>query len=316
MLPMDLSAAANAAVSEPPVDPDAGVQAVADWFRSIPDMETRFATSIRQAFDEVLDGQRTGRFDITAPTVEQPEKTYLGIKVEIIVRAAFDLPRGSKMDFRIADHEVDSKFTMGKNWTIPLEAFGHICLVMIGSDKDSTFRVGLIRVSDANLNPGRNRDKKRSLSKEGRRGITWLVLNGKLPENILLHLPDAALSRIFADSRSGQKRTNELFRCVQGRLINRSTVLTVGRQGDSPKRVRDARLDLRDEGILIFGHLRSHRRAAEGLGLPVPSTGEWVSARVTPAVAGISGRSAEIGGASYVIAEAGSPVTRAPLILR
>src|SRR5690349_20771968 len=96
---------------------DEGLLAVLDWLRRQPRMEQRFGAVLRQSIDEVLDGQRTGRYDLEA--LESTEKTYLGTKVEIVARSAFELGRGDYMDYSIAGHEVDAKFTSGTrsvNW--------------------------------------------------------------------------------------------------------------------------------------------------------------------------------------------------------
>src|SRR4051812_18145145 len=52
--------------------------------------------------------------------------------------------------------------------------------------------------------------------------------------------------------KSGQKRVDQLFRDVQGRIVGRQVVLTVAQQDDAPKRARAARLDLQPEGILVL----------------------------------------------------------------
>ncbi|WP_329453557.1 NaeI family type II restriction endonuclease (plasmid) [Streptomyces sp. NBC_01724] len=83
-------------------------------------------------------------------------------------------------------------------------------------------------------------------------------------------------------SSSGQQRLNQLFREVRDRIVGRQTVLTVGQQDDSPKRARDARIDLRPEAIVVLGHQGSHRHVACALGLPVPIKGEWISTRLVP----------------------------------
>ncbi|MEV0262968.1 NaeI family type II restriction endonuclease [Streptomyces sp. NPDC050617] len=310
MLPIDVSAATNIAHTPNPA-PDPGVVAVADWFQNVPGFSEKFGEALRQSFDEVLDGQRTGRFDIN--DLEKTEKTYLGTKVEIVVRAAFDLSRGEKMDYSVAKHEVDSKFTVGTNWTIPGEAQGHICLLMMASDHTSSFRIGLLRIKDEYLNPGGNRDGKRSISKAGRAAVYWLVPNGKLPENILMSITETDRNAIF-DSGSGQARTNELFRRVQKRLVNRNTVVTVAKQEDSPKRVRDARLHLRNEGIVILGHQSTHRSIARELGLPVPGRSYWVAARLTPIAPGSDRPSSSISGTHYAVAEPYESAVPAPAI--
>ncbi|MEU2378188.1 NaeI family type II restriction endonuclease [Streptomyces misionensis] len=308
---LDVNAAQGISQSTKHLDSDLGLTEVANWFRSQPALELRFGNLIRQSIDEVLDGQRTGRFNLK--DLEKTEKTYLGTKVEIIARAEFGLGRGTKMDFLINNHEVDAKFTIGDNWTIPNEANGHICLLIKANDHKATYQVGLIKIADEYLNLGKNRDGKRTLSAAGRNAIEWLVKEGRLPENILLTLPAPTMKSIFENEKSGQARTNELFLRVQTRLINRNTVLTVARQDDSPKRVRDARSHLRDKGIIILGHQGQHPRIAYELGLPIPTKGSWVSTRITEIQApSLSRETTQIFGRSYAIWREGDPSSVAP----
>ncbi|MER8044295.1 NaeI family type II restriction endonuclease [Streptomyces sp. NPDC094032] len=251
-LPLDFTAAQNISAM-PGSSADPAVDEVAEWLdeRSAAAL---IGVSIRQAIDEVLDGQRTGRYDID--DLEKTEKTYLGTKVEIIIRSAFGLQRGQRMDYLIADHEVDSKFTIGSNWTIPKEAAGHICLLTRADDHRSLFSAGLLRIDGGILNAGENRDGKRSLSAAGRSAVRWIVRDGRLPENVLMSLTEEDRAAIFSapgNQASGQLRTNELFRRVQRKVINRNTVVTVAKQDDSPKRVRDARKFLGPEGISFLG---------------------------------------------------------------
>ncbi|MYQ91239.1 restriction endonuclease [Streptomyces sp. SID4946] len=308
---LDANAAQGIAQSTTLLESDGDLIEVSNWFRTQSDLKSRFGNVLRQSIDEVLDGQRTGRFNLKE--LEKTEKTYLGTKVEIVVRAEFELGRGTKMDFLIDGHEVDAKFTSGDNWTIPGEADGHICLLIKANDHRASYQVGLIKISDAHLNHGKNRDGKRTLSAAGRNAIEWLVKEGELPENILLTLPDSAMKSIFENKRSGQARTNELFMRVQEKLINRNTVLTVARQDDSPKRVRDARSHLRNRGIIILGHQGQHPRIARDLGLPVPTKGSWVSTRITELEASSPGReSTQISGRIYAVWKDGDPSSVAP----
>ncbi|MFJ8139405.1 NaeI family type II restriction endonuclease [Streptomyces sp. NPDC096013] len=314
----DLAASTNIAKSNTFRSDDSGLQEVFDWFRMQPDLKRRFGQAVRQSIDEVLDGQRTGRFDIDE--LEKTEKTYLGTKVEIILRSEFELGRGGSMDYSVTGHDVDSKFTIGENWTIPGEANGHICLLTKANDHDGSYKTGLLRIQNDLLNLGRNRDGKGTLSAAGRSAVKWLIPDGKLPENILLNLPEAeriAILKPFAGHRGtgngGQSRTNELFRRVQGRLVNRNTVLTVARQDDSLKRVRDARIHLRPEGIMILGHMKQHPHIARDLGLPVPDKGSWVAIRVGEVTAADSSRQAtQIDGAHYAVWREGDGNYAAP----
>ncbi|MDH6126183.1 NaeI family type II restriction endonuclease [Kitasatospora sp. GP82] len=288
---------------------DAGLKSVRRWFEERSDLEERFGDILRRSIDEVLDGQRTSRYDIGQ--LEKTEKTYLGTKVEIVARADLDLGRGLRMDYRVADQDVDAKFTVNSNWTIPSEAMGHICLLMSADDRRSRFRVGLLRMSTDLLNDGRNKDGKGTLSTAGRTAIQWLVPDGTLPANLLLGLTDSDRKAIFLP-KGGQARTNELFRRVHRQVVDRNTVVTVARQTDSAKRVRDARLDLGREGIIVLGHQSEHPRIAHSLGLPIPAKGSWVAARLAVHHEGDPRPWAKVGDTRYVLYQDGDEHTFAP----
>lgn len=267
---------------------DLALERVVDWFKSQTDMTARFGTAIRQSFDEVFDGQRTGRYRLDQ--LSKTEKTYIGTKIEHVVQDEFGLGRGQRMDYLVAGEDVDAKWSMKLGgWMIPTEAIGEICLCLTADDSRSVFSVGLIRAEAERLTLGSNKDSKRSLSADGRSAMTWLAKEAELPENLLLHLEEVTREAVLDPALSGQRRINELFQRVQERIIRREVVLAVAQQGDGPKRVRDARKHLARLGIEILGHQGEHPEAARTFGLPVPRKGEWVSVTVTDAVEGEPG---------------------------
>jgi hypothetical protein len=287
------------------------VERVAGWFTGHPDLEERFSAVFRQSLDEVMDGQRTGRYDVNV--LEKTEKTYLGTKVEIVCRAAFGLARGEKMDYRVSGVDVDAKFSLDGKWMIPREATGHLCLLMAANDRESVFTVGLVRIREEILTQGGNRDNKRNISAAGRGAIKWLFKHGKLRKNLLLGLDDATRNALENVS-AGQNRVDQLFRQVHGRIIDRNAVVTAAKQLDAPKRVRDARHRLASEGVIIMGHQSESPRIAKALKLPVPEKGTWVAARVVPAPRATDRPQVLIGNANYVVAEPGEPRHPAPSI--
>jgi len=282
---------------------DDGLDRAVAWFRAQPRMEERFGAAIRQSFDEVFDGQRTGRFRLEQ--LSKVEKTYIGTKVEIVVQAEFELQRGARMDYLVDEQEVDSKWSMTSGgWMIPTEAVGELCLCLTADDNRSEFHVGLVRTDENRLRTSRNKDKKRRLNDDGLSLMSWLANPGVLAENLLLHLDEATRSSILNFSLSGQRRVTELFRRVQGRVVRREVVLTVAQQDDGPKRVRDARKALYPEGLVILGHQGSHPRIARDLGFAVPPKGSWLSCRVVREQGGCEGR-ASIDGAFWRLARPG-----------
>jgi len=291
---------------------DEGLERAVAWFRNQARFEERFAAAIRQSFDEVFDGQRTGRYRIEQ--LGKAEKTYIGTKVEIVVQDEFGLQRGRRLDYLVDEQEVDSKWSMTSGaWMIPTAAVGELCLCLTANDNRSEFRVGIVRAGDARLRAGLNKDKKRRLNDDGLSAMTWLVSRGDLAENLLLHLDDGIRDSILNPAFSGQRRVNELFRLVQQRIVRREVVLTVARQDDGPKRVRDARKALRGEGVIVLGHQQSHPRIAEALGLAIPPKGSWLSCRVVRD-GGEGERTAEIAGASWRLARPGDQPEPGPAV--
>src|SRR5687767_8578366 len=80
---------------------------------SVPEFFTR---QVRQSLDEVVDGPRTGRW--TIDQLSKTEKTYIGTKVEILIRAALGVAGGSHSDCLIDGIETDIKWSMHETWMI------------------------------------------------------------------------------------------------------------------------------------------------------------------------------------------------------
>ena len=306
---------ADPALAFDPHASDEELERVAQRLNELDPDGSRVAEAIRATYDQLLDGQRTGRWDYR--DLRKTEKTHMGTLVEINLHREFEFDDGQAMDYRVTGVEVDCKFSQSpRGWQIPLEAVGHLCLLLWADDDLGLCSGGLVRISDDILRPGGNRDQKRSLNDVGVQRIRRLWHERPLPENLLLHLDARTRKQILATNgkRGGQRRIDELFRRVQGRLVSRTTVLTVAQQDDAPKRVRDARLRLRAEGIVVLGHQGDHPRIAHSLGLPVPPKGQWVSARITPRERGRAMPFVSIRGTEYRLALPEDSTERAPLI--
>lgn len=286
----DIKAATHLALwpdeEKQPVEHDQELAQVLAHIRSLPQSRLRFARVLRNTIDQLLDGENTGRYDWKS--LYKTEKTHAGTLVEINLQREFRFDDGDPMDYRIQGINVDCKYSQKfGSWMIPPEALGHICLLVWADDYTRHWRAGLMRIRREWLNKGNNRDHKYTIASAHRDKIQWLwpEKSCELPENVLLRLPQSDVQAIFT-SASGQERVNELFRRAQHRLISRNVVRTVAQQKDYMKRVRGnggARSALAPEGILIMGDYANHRRVATQLGLPCPSDGEFVSARVVRA---------------------------------
>jgi hypothetical protein len=284
----------------------------------------RVATVLRDTFDQLYDGQHTGRWNFN--DLHKTEKTHMGTLVEINLHREFDFDDGDKTDYRIAGIEVDCKYSMKPfGWMLPPEVINEIALLVTANDEASTWQAGLVRVTPEATRGTQNRDAKTSLSMLGRQQIRWLwTTHPGLPPNLFYQLDEVTRNAIFGaravrGNRHGQACLNELFRRVHGRIIRRSEVATAARQDDFMKRARDSggsRDKLRPEGILVLGHQDNDPRVAADLGLPVPSKGELVAARVVPAHPDRDDPVAEINGEVWAVARPGDAVVPAPVVER
>ncbi|SMP42409.1 Restriction endonuclease NaeI [Neorhodopirellula lusitana] len=278
-------------------------QTVVNWFLAQERVRERFAWSLRDSLDELLDGGRTGRW--CYQHLKKTEKTYLGTAIEVNFTKEFDIGDGGHLDWLIDGVDVDCKFSKDfGGWEIPMEMYlcsehgeqsgsaDHVAMLLWMSDDSREWAAGVAVIKDSMLkfnSDGRrqyNRDNKRKLSDEGLKEVHWLWggLQRDLPENLLLELPVLTRDSILSH-KSGQQRVNALFREVQQKIITRAVVSTVAQQDDPMKRARDARKpsQLGQYGFLIIGHQDADPHIATALKLPVPVKGEYVSCRIRKA---------------------------------
>lgn len=265
------------------VSEDPAVGAVLAAIRAVDLDGSRTARVLRSTIDQLYDGQRTGRY--RWDQLLKTEKAHCGTLVEINVQREFEFADGERMDFRIAGHEVDCKYSQSDGgWMVPLEAIDEILLVLTASDANSTWSMGVVRASPDRLRGGGNRDSKVGLTAEGRTHIRWLRRNEQLKPNTLLHLPPSLVDEIL-QQRSGLARLVMLFRRCLDTVLSRNVIVTVGHGLDDPlRRVRSgssgARGQLESEGILILGGQEAEDLAtAERLGLPRIEKGEFIATR-------------------------------------
>lgn len=296
---------------------DPQLWAVRDRIKALDPDGVRTGYAIREALDQIYDGQRTGRWDYTQ--LHKTEKTHVGTLVEIWLQREFGFADGDELDYSIAGADVDCKWSLNLyDWEIPLEMYTRgqkIALVVWANDYTARWASGLIRIGEDVLRPpGRQRDGKRRLNDRGRDRIVWINAGADLVENTLLRVADPAKLELIAYAARGQTAVTNLFRELTGQLVNRATVLTAAQQVDGAKRVRDARKHLRPEGVVIFGHYAPHPRMAQELGLPVPTLGRFVSTRLAPWRPGDPEPHTEIDHTLWRRARGDDPVIEAPVL--
>lgn len=240
-----------------------------------------FPKLVRQAIDEVIDTTRTGR--VHASELEKTEKTYIGTKVEIIVRNYFRLPKGI-LDLQIDGLDVDVKNTLGNNWMIPREAVGKPCILVSSNENLRTCSFGIMVMHLHHLTAGTNQDLKRSVSSQGYGHVHWLLADESYPPSFWSLIGDEKTHAIMR-GLNGNERIAALFREAQGMPIHRDIIQSVAQQKDYMKRLRKnggARDDLEKEGIAILS-AKYDAPTIEALGLPQMTADEFVSVSPTSA---------------------------------
>jgi hypothetical protein len=232
---------------------------------------------LRDCIDVVVDTPSTARCDYE--DLEKTEKTYLGTRVEIKLRALLRVPKG-RLDLVIAGRDVDVKFTVLSNWMIPREAVDDICALVAADEARARCYVGLLKVRSEYLNKP-NRDQKCSISAEGFKHIRWLVLGEPYPANFWRAVSKSNRIAIFSP-RGGTERVAKLFELVQRVPINRSVVDDVAMQKDYMRRVRrggGARDLFAKKGLLLLsGAYDSVKIAA--LNLPYCDRSSFISTSI------------------------------------
>jgi hypothetical protein len=234
---------------------------------------------IRAAIDEVIDAPRTGR--VHASELEKTEKTYIGTKVEILVRNFFRLPKGI-LDLTIDGLDVDVKNTLGDTWMIPREAVEKPCILVASDEVKHTCFFGIFVAHMDNLTAGLNQDQKRSVSAAGFTNIHWILIDEPYPPSFWSKLGEKKTHAIMR-GKSGNERIAALFREVRGIPVHRDIVQAVVQQKDYMKRLRKnggARDTLAHEGIAIFSGAYDNLLIAS-LKLPSTARDEFISFKPT-----------------------------------
>jgi len=235
---------------------------------------------IRRAINEVIDTPRTGRLAIGE--LEKTEKTYIGTKIEILLRDFLGLPKGH-LDLEINGVDVDIKNTVGNNWMIPSEAVCKPCILVACDEDNALCYLGVIVARPEYLTVGVNRDAKHSISASGFENIRWIFREQPYPRNLLAQM-DPKKARYVTDmsNTSGNERLRRLFSEALSVPISREVVQGVARQLDYMKRLRrngGVRDLLFKSGIvLLSGKYDANLIAA--LGLPRCNPDQFISMKI------------------------------------
>lgn len=257
---------------------DTQLQAVLSWLTARP-LAARFTNAADDAIRYVLDGARTGRFDLEAPDVDSDERATVGTKLQYRVLNELGLHKEPPLDTWIEGVPVEIKATTRTNWMIPTEGQCQVSILLQLDVRRARHRAFLIRAHRGWLNEGANKDGKRSIAAEAlvryaRPLLDWTPLP---PEP--LKLLTVEQRRVVFAPRVGQtSRLVALFRFLPNTVIPRASIETVCFGNKDPmRRARQAKERAATSGLeVLVGTWRDDRARAKSLGFEL-SNGAWVA---------------------------------------
>ncbi|MBW6438294.1 hypothetical protein KZ829_31660 [Actinoplanes hulinensis] len=269
---------------------DADLRKVLADLRQQTSLAELFGGAVQSSIDYVLDGARTGRFDLRSPLVDSDERRTVGTKLQYHLLDALGLPKLRSPDTVIAGVPVDIKGTVGSNWSIPREAQCELCILVQIDAKADTHAAWLMRTHRAWLYNGQgNGDQKRGVVMDALKHYAVpLYPQAALDRNPLRLLDSKGLIAVFNPDAGLVNRLTELFTRLPNVIFRRQVIETVGFQLDDPlRRARQAKERVKEAGfdLLVETWVRD-REQAEALGIELPQ-GAWVA---VPSIQSNSGR--------------------------
>lgn len=201
---------------------------------SLDKIETELGRILRASIDSVIDTPNTSRRSIN--DLEKTEKTYIGTRVEILLRKFFELKKG-RLDLVIVGIDVDVKFTINDNWMIPEEAINNPCLLVAADEQNEKCYLGLFVAKSEYFSAAENRDKKKSIPRAQFHNILWLVNGSSYPARFWKSIDETIIDLIFSQ-KTGIARVKKLFSMIKKTPIHRSVIEDVAQQKDPMKRLR------------------------------------------------------------------------------
>lgn len=267
------------------VDDDVELQRVWSWLVARP-LTVQLTRAVDDAVKYVLDGARTGRFDLLSPEVDSDERASVGTKLQYRVLNGLGLYKEPPLDTRILDIPVELKATIRSNWMIPTEGQCEVSVLIQVDVARRRHRAFLMRVHRMWLNDGANKDKKRGIAADALAQFSLPLIDWtSLPPEPLTLLTEAQLSVVFAPRVGQTARLASLFGFLPDTVIPRSSIETVCFGNKDPMRrarqAKDAVLAVSGLEVLVGTWRADRLRAAElGFDLGVDS---WVAVSPTRA---------------------------------
>ncbi len=223
-------------------DEDVELQQVHEWLTLTP-LERQMTLAVDDAVKYVLDGSRTGRFDLMSPDVDSDERASVGTKLQYRVLSALDLIKEPPLDTTIVGTPVELKATIHSNWMIPTEGQCEICILVQVDASRARYQALLMRTHRAWLREGKNKDGKRGITAAALREYALPLLGwSPMPPEPLKLLTAAQLDVVFAPRVGQTERLTALFGFLPNTVIPRSSIETVCAGNKDPlRRARQAK---------------------------------------------------------------------------
>ena len=223
-------------------DDDRDLQQVYAWLTPSP-VERAFTRAVDDAIKYVLDGSRTGRFDLMSPDVDSDERASVGTKLQYRILNELKLVKEPPLDTTILGIPVELKATVRSNWMIPTEGQCEICLLVQVDAAGARHRAFLMRTHRAWLRDGANKDGKRGVMSAALAAYALPVLDWTpLPPEPLKRLTRPQLDIVFAPRVGQTERLTALFGYLPDVVVPRSSIETVCAGNRDPmRRARQAK---------------------------------------------------------------------------
>ncbi|MCL1870569.1 MAG: hypothetical protein FWF90_09195 [Promicromonosporaceae bacterium] len=258
---------------------DDELQQVYAWLAPSP-VERAFTRAVDDAIKYVLDGSRTGRFDLMSPDVDSDERASVGTKLQYRILNELNLVKEPPLDTTILGIPVELKATVRSNWMIPTEGQCEICLLVQVDASAPRHRAFLMRTHRAWLRDGANKDGKRGITSAALAPYALPVLDWTpLPPEPLKRLTRPQLDVVFAPRVGQTERLTALFGFLPDVVVPRSSIETVCAGNRDPlRRARQAKplVAARHGLTLLCGTWREDLELAASRGFDI-SGDAWVA---------------------------------------
>lgn len=229
-----------------------------------------FENAIRQATDEVLSLGRGQRW--TIDQLDPTEKTYIGTRVEILIRDGLGFERGERADALMGKHEVDIKWSRSLQWMIAPRNLGVVCLGIGTNTSAQLFSAGLFVPRFELMRRTQNRDKKYSPTAAFyTRHVEWLVLRNPLKPSFFGGLEPHIREEILKQP-SAQERMKKLANLLPYTPIPRSAIVfAASKKADPLRRLRaDAARKFPPLGEMVSVSQKYGKHILDALGVVLP----------------------------------------------